>query len=626
MNRIQHLFGLFLIIVLLSACTSFSTLTPENQQPPNATNPKPANTLPASVQPAYDKTSQPSQASVYRMRLRLTTTSDWTRVIFENATLAVTEQNIIQGADAPQLTIVQMPEIAIGKPGLDQTKLVVEFEAYIPVVDAESIKIAIGKGNIGATQVELFNFNQDQPILVATLDHSGVVNTNDPLNKKYFNIPAIKLAEGGPRILPIRSYPQTVLAFYYPWYGLQTGPSGEARVWDYYRSVRTPTSGFYDSHDSGIVGKQIDQAQSSGIDGFVVSWWGINDFTDRALRNVILPAAQKAGFGITIYYEYYEQDRSQVLKDFAYIIKEYGQNPAFMKMDGRPVLFVYDSVIKEFSRMDWEFIFQSLDQQGLTCFCVADGISAAYHLGDAQFSFLFDLFQGIHTYLPLGYSMEFLQEFYNSNSLKAIAKGILFAATAAPGFDNSLWATALGKEEIVFSRQDGQLYRQTWNAAVDSNPQWILITSFNEWPEGSEIEPSRELGDQYLQLTRELVDSWKLSVSPPETIIPPVALFTGTWEGIDPADGSMTTLVLVQTENSLTGTFKDTYSPNVQPPGYEGSGSGTILSTTNAQITFSLTRWDGKSAQAQYSLTLSEQNNTLTLGCDVGCPITLQRQ
>ena len=114
---------------------------------------------------------------------------------------------------------------------------------------------------------------------------------------------------------------------------------------------------------------------------------------------------------------------------------------------------------------------------------------------------------------------------------------------------------------------------------------------------------------------------------PPPAIETPLATpFTGTWEGTDPFDGSIMTLSLVQTENGLTGTYTDTYSPNVKPPGYEGSGSGMLLSTTTAQMTFNLTRWDGKSLQAQYSLTLSNQNNTLTLNCDVGCPIVLQRQ
>ena len=180
-----------------------------------------------------------------------------------------------------------------------------------------------------------------------------------------------------------------------------------------------------------------------------------------------------------------------------------------MRVDDRPVLFVYDMVTTAFDNADWDFVFQRLDAQGLDNFYIADGLFAAYHRGDAQYSYLFDLFQGIHTYFPLDSSPEFLYQLYASNALKAAAKGILFAATVSPGFDNSSWAPADGKAELIVDRNGGQLYRQTWEAAVASNPQWILITSFNEWPEGTEIEPSQEFGQQYLQLTSELVAAWK---------------------------------------------------------------------------------------------------------------------
>jgi len=107
----------------------------------------------------------------------------------------------------------------------------------------------------------------------------------------------------------------------------------------------------------------------------------------------------------------------------------------------------------------------------------------------------------------------------------------------------------------------------------------------------------------------------------------PVAFpFTGTWQGNDPFDSSVIALALVQTESGLKGTYTDTYSPNVEPPGYEGRGAGKVLSITTAEMTFQLARWDGKTAQAEYSRTLSNQNNTLTLSCAVGCPIVLQRQ
>ena len=112
----------------------------------------------------------------------------------------------------------------------------------------------------------------------------------------------------------------------------------------------------------------------------------------------------------------------------------------------------------------------------------------------------------------------------------------------------------------------------------------------------------------------------------PSTESSSVALFTGLWEGIDPLDGSIVTVSLIQNGNELTGTFKDSFSSNVKPPGFEGNGSGTILSTTTAQITFNLRRWDGKTALAIYTLTISNQNNTLTLNCEVGCPTALRRK
>ena len=130
MKRKKRLWGLVLVTTLLIAC-NIPTLTSTPLSPTAIPTQAQPTALPTNIPPAYDKTSQSAETGIYRIKLRLTTTSDWTRVIFENATLAVTDQNILQGADAPELNIVQMPEIAIGKQPLDQTKLVVEFEVYL---------------------------------------------------------------------------------------------------------------------------------------------------------------------------------------------------------------------------------------------------------------------------------------------------------------------------------------------------------------------------------------------------------------------------------------------------------------------------------------------------------------
>ena len=43
---------------------------------------------------------------------------------------------------------------------------------------------------------------------------------------------------------------------------------------------------------------------------------------------------------------------------------------------------------------------------------------------------------------------------------------------------------------------------RTGRRAIDSNPEWITITSWNEWFEGTQIEPSVSYGNSYLDLTR----------------------------------------------------------------------------------------------------------------------------
>jgi len=44
--------------------------------------------------------------------------------------------------------------------------------------------------------------------------------------------------------------------------------------------------------------------------------------------------------------------------------------------------------------------------------------------------------------------------------------------------------------------------------ALASNPEWITITTFNEWFEGAMIEPSVHYGNQYLDLTRHFATQW----------------------------------------------------------------------------------------------------------------------
>jgi hypothetical protein len=111
------------------------------------------------------------------------------------------------------------------------------------------------------------------------------------------------------------------------------------------------------------------------------------------------------------------------------------------------------------------------------------------------------------------------QQLYNvawSNDLAATqrqwaqrvrARGALWVGTAMPGWDDTRLLERSGRYQR--DRQNGAWYQQSWAAATATNPDWIVITSWNEFVENTHIEPSANYGSRYLDLTRTLAGAWK---------------------------------------------------------------------------------------------------------------------
>ncbi|KXK21204.1 MAG: putative glycosyltransferase, partial [Chloroflexi bacterium OLB15] len=59
------------------------------------------------------------------------------------------------------------------------------------------------------------------------------------------------------------------------------------------------------------------------------------------------------------------------------------------------------------------------------------------------------------------------------------------------------------------ARNNGQFLTNSWNGAVSSGANAILIVSWNEYIENSHIEPSQVYGTQSLDVLRPLVAAWE---------------------------------------------------------------------------------------------------------------------
>lgn len=77
-----------------------------------------------------------------------------------------------------------------------------------------------------------------------------------------------------------------------------------------------------------------------------------------------------------------------------------------------------------------------------------------------------------------------------------------------PGFDDlAIWGWGNGPR--LMGRYDGQLYNQTWQWAIDDNLPVTQIATWNDWFEGTIIEPSVEFGTSYLAMTSQAVSELK---------------------------------------------------------------------------------------------------------------------
>lgn len=297
-----------------------------------------------------------------------------------------------------------------------------------------------------------------------------------------------------------------VLAFYYTWYGPNMHwEKVDAAHHDISAARHYPEMGAYNSLDPKIIAKQIAAARKAGVTGFICTWWGQGSYEDRAVP-LTLGAAQGKHFNVTVYWEIApgngQAQIDQAVSDLAYLVKNYGTNSAFLKVDGKPVIFVYGRVMQQVPFSGWPEIISRAHAKAGDFLLICDSYSPRNTA----------IFDGLHTYNVCaqvkGKTPDELRAWadrYYARVVKtARDAGRISCVDVIPGYDD----TKIRHPGLDVERLDGQVYRTLWQEAIKANPDWILITSWNEWHEGSEIEASYEFGNKYLKLTDRYASSF----------------------------------------------------------------------------------------------------------------------
>jgi len=294
--------------------------------------------------------------------------------------------------------------------------------------------------------------------------------------------------------------PKQVLAFYYGWYG---NPTVSSR-WVHWEKVdetkktigssaHYPTLGAYDSHDPKLVQQHCRLAKEAGITGFIATWWGQGDFHDKGLP-LLLDTAQKNGLAVTVYFE---TTRSGARKDVLYLLEHYAKHPAWLKVNGKPVIFVYGRAVGELKPDGWLEVIAQVNKQFP---------GGAIFIGDQISKNSARIFDGIHTYNPTGSlarkSPDQIREWAHTTYPKWVqtaGANRIACVTIIPGYDDTTQGRPTPRP--ITERHGGKTYEILWEEAIAANPDWVLITTWNEWHEGSEIEPSVEDSDRALKAT-----------------------------------------------------------------------------------------------------------------------------
>lgn len=257
-----------------------------------------------------------------------------------------------------------------------------------------------------------------------------------------------------------------VTAFYYPWYGTP-GADGAFEHWEQRGQVPPlsiasnywPARGIYSSSSPTVLDSQMRQIRSAGIAAIAVSWWGRGSPEDRRLPAVIR-AAHAQRLDVAVHLEPYG----------GRTVESTEADIAYLRGLGIWTFYLYQPFAEPAA--DWVPMNDALAATGVRVFAQTGLVGQA----------LAGHFAGLYTYDIVTYGGNTFARLCH----EAHVAGLLCAPSVGPGYDAR---RAVGDTRVK-PRRYGATYDAMWQSAIAAGADAITITSYNEWHEGTQIEPA----------------------------------------------------------------------------------------------------------------------------------------
>ena len=268
-----------------------------------------------------------------------------------------------------------------------------------------------------------------------------------------------------------------------------------------------PQLGAYDSSDPTVIATQVALMKAAGVDGAIIDWNGPDGFDDYAMihRNtgLLIAELKKAGLKFALCVEdnpghrfmkegkmSREQAVAKVAAAFAWADEHWLADPHYVRLAGGPVLFVFGPQYLE--ETEWTAIRAGLKRNPL--------VFALPHLSRRPG------IDGAFAWIPVSEGKAVTAEAWSKelaelyvNQTKA---GRPYVAVAFPGYRDFYAQAGAGKSYGSIEHRDGRTFAESFDQAIRSGSAIVQVATWNDYGEGTGIEPTIERGLRDLEHLR----------------------------------------------------------------------------------------------------------------------------
>jgi hypothetical protein len=327
-----------------------------------------------------------------------------------------------------------------------------------------------------------------------------------------------------------RAAAKEVMVYYMPWYVSrphsdnwgwhwtmdhfnpdQINAAGERKIASWYY----PLIGPYDSSNAAVLEYHVLLMKLAGVDGVIVDWYGSANYLDYSLNNQatlkLFDFTRKAGLKFCICYEdqtirhmldgrYLEPERaiSEAQQEMLYLQTNFFADPSYLRLNERPVLLNFGP--QHFlASSNWEAIFSVLRATNRPAFFTEDNrltvSTGAFNWPPMWMSQA----PGTGGVLSGAGLKNYLAEFE-----RKAAGWPAFISSAFPRFHDIYQRAGVRNYWGYLGDRQGETLRDTLGRAMTNSSAIVQIVTWNDFGEGTMVEPTREYGFRDLGILQDL--------------------------------------------------------------------------------------------------------------------------